>query len=781
MGTFEPNGVIGEYRVRSVVRSGIGGAVYRAEQPSLGRTIALLAPGGADPSSGAWTQFAEDARLLAALDHPALLPVYEVGRTDGRPFAAVRDVGERRLDDLIREGPLDPRVAVSIGEQIAGALERLDAADVTPAILTRSVIVVEEDGGPRVYVSPLEAIVDAPPETPVLLRDANPASRRSDAALADLLVTMVAGSESGDASRDRIPEPLRSVVDSVLSSDALGGSPSELMRAAREAVGPTRAARARRRRRAPIVAVAVVALAAAALAAVLIVRDDGGSSGSANDPVARLLATIPLNATPGSLAVTADTVWVATNEGTVLRVDPQRDEVVGTPIRFMPPREEENVTIRAGEGAIWVLDGSGGNLTRIDPGAARVSGRLRLGGILHGATVADGSVWITRSPPGAGVRQRAELIRVDTARFRRVGQPIPLGPLPLDIEVADGVAWTMNVGNGTITRVDLGTRAVRHVKPSTQPIDAALHDGTLWVPDPVDQTVTPLTVSRLSRPTEVIRAEHPYSVSATAEAVWFLADTGNESGVARLYRIDPATSTLVGRPIELGPNVGWLSAGPDIVWARSGARRALLKLAPTEPAPGPRADTLRVEEGALPSGPVPDGKLQASGFAVPFGFSVADRGWIAQAPTREAVFLARFTDPQTTLGVYAPRQFFTTAGGVRRIGTVDDLVGALTRHPHLRVVKRERVRLAGVPAVRLTVSVRPYSPYPDLCPAPCVLLLPLDDGLTVTAESNVNQRLTVASIHSRPVVVIETERQARRGFAATEPILRTLELQAPGN
>ena len=779
MGTIELNGEIGEYRVESVVRSGIGGAVYQAEQPSLGRTVALLVPNGADPSSGASTQFAEDARLLAALDHPNLLPVYEVDRTDGRQYATVRDVGGRRLDDLVREGPLDPRVAVSIGEQVAGALERLDAADVTPANLTRSVIVVEEDDGLRAYLSPLEAIVDAPPEMAVLLRDADPGSRRSDAALADLLATMVTGSESGGASRDRLPEPLRSVVDSVLSSDADGGSPSDLMRAAREAVGPTPAAPAGRRLRAPIVAVAVVALAAAALAAVLIVRDDGGSSGPANAPVARLLATIPLHATPGSLAVTDDTVWVATNEGTVLRVDPQREEVVGTPIRFMPPREEENVTIRAGGGAIWVLDGSGGNLTRIDPGAARVTGRLRLGGILHGATVADGSVWITRSPPGAGVRQRAELIRVDAARFRRVGQPIPVGPLPLDIEVADGVAWTMNVGNGTITRVDLGTRAVRHVKPSTQPIDAALHDGRLWVPDPVDETVTPLDARRASEPTEVIRAEHPYSVSATADAVWFLADTGGESGIARLYRIDPATNALVGRPVELGPNVGWLSAGSDVVWARSGARRALLKLAPTEPAPGPQGDTDPVEEGALASGPLAAGKLQASGFAVPFGFSLGERGWIAHAPTREAVYLARFTEPHTTLGVYAPRQFFTTTGGVRRIGTVNDLVGALTSNPHLRVSERERVRLAGVPAERLTVSVRPYSPYPSFCPAPCVLLLPLPEGLTVTAESKGDQRLTIASVRGRPVVVLETAPANQSGFAATERILRTLEFDAP--
>ena len=777
MTTLEPNGEIGGYRVESVVRSGTGGAVYQAEQTSLRRTVALYVPATSASSSASATRFADDARLLAGLDHPNLVPVYEVDLAGDHPYATVRDIGGRRLEDVLRDGPLDPERAVAIGEQVAAALESLEVVDVAPANLTKSVIVVDDHGTDHAYVSPLEAIVDAGPDAPVLYRTEH-ATHPSTVALADLLTLMVTGSEGAAASRVRLPVSLRGAIDRSRAADD-PPAPSELMRAARDAVGPTPVPRRRSKRVRVLVAGVLVLVAVVVGAAVLMLRDDS-PSGDANAPVASVAATIPLQAAPGSFAVTDDAVWVATGEGTVLRVDPTRDEVVGTPIRFMPARADENVTIRAGEGSIWVLDGSGGNLTRIDPAEARITGRLHLGGILHGATVAGGAVWISRSPPNSGVRQRGELIRVEADSFRRSGRPIPIGPLALDVEVADGVAWTMNVGNGTITRVDLRTGATRTVKPSSQPVDAALRDGALWIPDPVDGTVTVLDTRRLVAPSRVIRADHPFSVVATTDSVWVLADTGYASGAARLYRIDPHTNALLGRPLELGPGYGWLTTGPDVVWARSFATHALQRLLPTTPAPAPAAVPAAGQPDTLVSGPLGLGTWRARDFAVPFSVTLDERGWISHAPAREAVELSRFTEPHTSLGLYAPRQYFTATGGVRPLDDLDEFAAALASNPHLRVIARERVRIDGAPAARLTVAVRPYEGYPDLCARPCVALLPLAEGLTVALESSVHQRLTVAAVAGKPVVVLETAPLSRKGFAETERLMRTLRLGRSG-
>ena len=769
MSTVEPNVEVGDYRVESVVRSGTGGAMYRAEQASLRRTVALYVPAAAAPSAEA-TRFVDDARLLAGLDHPNLLPVYDVNVADHRPFATVRDVGGRRLEEVLQERALDPRRAVAIGEQVAAALESLRSADVVPANLTKSVIVVDDNGAERAYLSPLEATLDTASETAALRRTSERASEPATVALAHMLATMV---ESPDRAR-RDSASLRNAIERTLARDD-DPSPDELMKAAREAVGPAPVA-PRRTRRVLVLAVALLVLVAAVLGAtVVILRNGSESTQSADTPVARLTATIPLHATPGSLAVTNDAVWVATSEGTVLHVDPGSEEVVGSPIRFMPPNDEENVTIRAGEGAIWVLDGSGGNLTRIDPDAARITGRLHIGGILHGATVSDGSVWISRSPPRAGLRQRGELVRVDAARLRRTGRPIPIGPLALDIEIADGVAWTMNVGNGTVTRVDLQTGATRTVKPSTQPLDAVLRDGTLWTPDPIDGTVTPLDARRVAEPDAVLHVDHPFSAAATADSVWFLADSG--SGPFRLYRIDPADDSLVGRPLDLGPNLGWLAAGQDVLWARSAATHSLLRLEPTTPTPGRREDRSESQKDRLVSGPLAPGTWRAREFAVPLALALGERGWVSHAPSRETVELSRFTEPHTALGVYAPSQFFTATGGVRPLEDIQDFVSGLASNPHIRVISRERVRVGGVSGVRLTLEVLPHDSYPDFCDKPCVAVLPLPGGLTVTAESKIRQRFTIASVTGKPVVVLES---ADKDFAETERVLRTLRIGASG-
>jgi serine/threonine-protein kinase len=51
-----------------------------------------------------------ESRAAASLDHPHVVPVYDVGETDGRPFVAMRYVDGLDLDELVRrDGPLDPR------------------------------------------------------------------------------------------------------------------------------------------------------------------------------------------------------------------------------------------------------------------------------------------------------------------------------------------------------------------------------------------------------------------------------------------------------------------------------------------------------------------------------------------------------------------------------------------------------------------------------------------------------------------------------------------------
>ena len=578
---------LGPYRVESLQRSGAGGAVFRAQEPGLERQVALVVPSSA-PGSESSQRFLEDTRLLARLSHPNLLPVYEVGLADGRPFAAVRDPAGRRLDELLEEGALTPDRAVEIGADVAAAFEALRAAGAEPAQLTPSSVILAGDRGlEHVYLSPLDAVVDASAGTDVLRRlDVYPDTSVRD--LAALLETMSAsGNRAGPA----------------IDPDAYD-SPSAMIEAMRAAAAPAEPAAPPRSRRPVALMVGALALMlVVAGAAILFFRGDDDetaastpATASPSKPAGRLVATIPLGTDPGSIAVGPDAIWVGTADGTVLRVDPRTNEVVGAPIRFTPVRKVDNVTVRFGAGSLWALDGSGGTVARIDPDTARVTGRLRLGGMLHGATVDADSLWVSRAPPGKGWRQAGELVRVDTETFRPVGRPIRIGPGAFDVEAADGFVWTLNASDGTISRYDVDQGSVRTFIASAQPIGAALRKGVLWIADPVDGTVTPLETRGPKLPEAVVRGSRvPFAAAATADAVWVVAV--HETPPPPRATCIESTRTLAGSsggPCDSGPTSAGRAPASDPSGFRaaggtrsSGSRRQHRRL-PCDPCPRPR-------------------------------------------------------------------------------------------------------------------------------------------------------------------------------------------------
>ena len=385
---LRPGASVGGYRIEHVLRTDAAGELYRAAQPELDRTVAVLvAAHAADSEAG--RRFADVARRLAGLEHPGLLPVYEVGVDDGRPFAVLRDVQGERLGDLLVDGPLPTERAVAVVVDLAGALDALADAGLAPAMLDPASVVLAPE---QAYLAPVV-------EAQAL------GAGSSAPALAELLGSMVG--RAGE---------LAHVVD----EGRAGRYPSAgaLAADARRATAPGPGRRGRVGLLVTLGLLAVVAVVVALVASGEEEQPARAQTSSVNTPAGRVTARIPLNAEPGSVAAAEGAVWVATRDGTVLRVDPVRDEVLGAPIRFMPPRRGENVTVRAGAGGVFVLDGSGGRVTRIDPRSGRVTGRVRLGGTLDGATVADGSVWVTQTArDGLG-----HLVRLDPGSLRTVSR-----------------------------------------------------------------------------------------------------------------------------------------------------------------------------------------------------------------------------------------------------------------------------------------------------------------------------------------------------------------------
>jgi eukaryotic-like serine/threonine-protein kinase len=119
-----PGSKIGQYVVRELIGAGGMGEVYRAHDTALGRDVAIkLLPAalGADPERRA--RFDREARVLAALNHPAIAAIYGLVDDGDRRALVLELVEGPTLAGLIERGPMPLPRALAVARQIALALE----------------------------------------------------------------------------------------------------------------------------------------------------------------------------------------------------------------------------------------------------------------------------------------------------------------------------------------------------------------------------------------------------------------------------------------------------------------------------------------------------------------------------------------------------------------------------------------------------------------------------------------------------------------------------------
>ena len=147
-GESPPDSTVSHYRILGLVGRGGMGVVYRALDQHTGTEVALklLAAGRARGVDG--ERFRREARAAAALDHPNIAKVLEIGEHQGHPFLAMPlykgETLKKRLDRAEEIAPMPLAEIVSIAAQLASALETAHSAgivhrDLKPAnlMLTR--------------------------------------------------------------------------------------------------------------------------------------------------------------------------------------------------------------------------------------------------------------------------------------------------------------------------------------------------------------------------------------------------------------------------------------------------------------------------------------------------------------------------------------------------------------------------------------------------------------------------------------------------------------------
>jgi hypothetical protein len=284
-----------------------------------------------------------------------------------------------------------------------------------------------------------------------------------------------------------------------------------------------------------------------------------------------------------AVAVGEDAIWVLLEQGTLLRVDPERHRVTGRLELGAPAGGMPAGPLAVGAGAVWVGTRGATVTVRVDPVRLRVTGRLA--GRL--AAVARGVVWsycclLGDKFMGFGrvdartLRPRPPLVVTDASGRRQPVGWLALGP---------DVVWTVAFGHQRLWRVPLGgdpAHAILRVGGFLYGL--AADAGRVWVlsgsgdPDRqrdstvrlrgLDQRRGQVTATTLLPQLEVGAFRGPLGLAPGAGAVWVAGpSSGGLQGGGVLLRVDPASGRVAGWLRDpLGFFLGVLAAGPGGVW-----------------------------------------------------------------------------------------------------------------------------------------------------------------------------------------------------------------------
>jgi Protein kinase domain len=634
MASLATGSVFAGYRLEAVAGRGGMGVVYRARQLRPDRLVAVKVIAPELAQDAVFRQrFERESELAASIEHPNVIPVYEVDEVDGLLFIAMRFVEGADFHTLIGAG-LDPRSAVQIVEQVAGALDAAHARglvhrDVKPA----NVLVSDVAGRPHAYLTDfgltqrtaashrltrsgafmgtvdyaapeqirgerMDARTDVYALSCVLYESLTrevPYPRDSE--LAAIWAHIEDAPPSVVAHGLDVPAVLDDVIRRGMAKDPDERFPSagDLARAAVTAFDD-RAVRPRER--------TVATGEAAPAPRVETMPDVAAPPRPARGWSARRRAALAAAAVVALALAVAVIVLAGGGEGGT-------DGGAGLEARWSVPVGGYPVYAAISGGKLWVaLEGAdrlqsveldtravadtpalGDDLT----GLAAAGDRLLVGA--YGEDATDGRGTVVAVDPATGRADGREVATVDPfdiatdgrvmwvtdgerhdvidlRTWRRTAR-IEAGGGAFDVAILDGTAWVIENERGELVAYDArtGRRQGRPVDVGARPVSVAAADGNVWVATEQGQLVR-VRSDGSRRASLAVGGEGDRVVEADRRGVWVVDEQGN------VVLVDPGRLAVVGR-LRLGRDLHDLALGGGgayVLRARSSAQSAVVRV-----------------------------------------------------------------------------------------------------------------------------------------------------------------------------------------------------------
>ena len=296
------------------------------------------------------------------------------------------------------------------------------------------------------------------------------------------------------------------------------------------------------------------------------------------------IATALEVASPSNMTSGDGLLWV--NSGSsIIRIDPQTNQIVGDPIQ--PGIHVEDIAL--GEGALWVTTVGSGDLgapndsdavSRIDPETSETRATIKVSRGPMSLAFTPRAVWVVNFGMNGDT-----VVRIDPQTDQITGDPIQTGRAPLSVAVGEGSLWVANHDAHTITRIDLATnQVVANINVPSEPHRVAYGEGAVWVANWHINSVSridPQTNQLVGEPIPI--GFHAGNMAAGLGSVWVTSDyRGPMDGAPEdvvLVRIDPRTNQVV-ETIPLGGHPIDVEIAGDAVWVSIQGPNRVLRINP---------------------------------------------------------------------------------------------------------------------------------------------------------------------------------------------------------